>query len=276
LDWFFIIYLGLDIQWAAIATIIAQGSVFIASVFYLNKTHKIIHFSFARLRFDKEIFKKSMAIGLPSGIQATLVGLSMVGLMWIINPFGKAVTAAFGAASRIDALASLPAMNFAAALATFVGQNMGANRPERVKKGLIATWLMTTVVSVTVTVIVILFNKQLIGLFAETEEMIAIGSDYLIIVSSFYAVFTTMFIIGGVMRGAGDTLIPMFITLFAVWVVRLPVAWLLSRTSLGVHGIWWAIPIGWATGMTLVCLYYSTGRWKKKVIVRPAIVEEPA
>jgi Na+-driven multidrug efflux pump len=97
--------------------------------------------------------------------------------------------------------------------------------------------------------------------------VIDIGAKYLIIVSSFYVFFSTMFVLNGVMRGAGDTLIPMFITLIALWAVRIPLSYWLSR-HLDEVGIWWAIPIGWFLGMILSWFYYLTGRWKTKSVVK--------
>jgi Na+-driven multidrug efflux pump len=91
-------------------------------------------------------------------------------------------------------------------------------------------------------------------------------------VTSFYLVFATMFTFSGVMRGAGDTLIPMFITLFALWLIRIPMAYFLS-SHIGEKGIWWAVPIGWTAGMIMSFLYYRTGRWKRKAVV-PMILEE--
>ena len=105
-------------------------------------------------------------------------------------------------------------------------------------------------------------------------EVIRIGGEYLIIVTAFYLVFSTMFAFNGVMRGAGDTLIPMFISLFALWLIRIPAAFYLSK-EFGETGIWWSVPIGWTTGTVLTWLYYKTDRWKKKLIVEPVPVEEP-
>jgi len=103
-------------------------------------------------------------------------------------------------------------------------------------------------------------------LFTEDVEVISIGAEYLVIVSSFYIFFSAMFVIGGVMRGAGDTLIPMFITLFALWAIRIPAAWILSQ-YFGVDGIWWSIPVAWFIGMILSYMYYLKGNWKTKVVV---------
>jgi Na+-driven multidrug efflux pump len=106
-------------------------------------------------------------------------------------------------------------------------------------------------------------------MFTNDIQVIEIGKKYLVIVGAFYVLFSSMFIVGSVMRGAGDTLIPMFITLFALWVIRIPLAYLLAQqTWLGIYGIWWSIPIGWATGLMLSYLYYLSGRWKTKAIIK--------
>ncbi len=268
LDLLFVIVFKWGIAGVAVATVISQGGAFFTALIYLDRTHPVMKFSLFGLKFDKEIFWKSVRIGLPSGLQQTFVSLGLLAITWIVNLFGVNVIAAYSIAMRIDSLASLPAMNFSAALSTFVGQNIGANKIERVKAGLMATLKMTTLISIFFSVVAILFSKYLMGLFTSDQEVIAIGVKYLIIVSSFYIFFSTLFIINGVMRGAGDTLIPMFITLFALWFARIPVAWLLSH-RIGETGIWWSMPIGWFIGMAMGILYYWSGRWKKKSIIRP-------
>lgn len=270
-DLLFVIVFKWGIAGVAIATVISQGGAFFTAIIYLNKTHTLMKFSIFRLKFDKEIFRNSMRIGLPSGLQQTFVSLGLLAITWIVNLFGVNVIAAYSIAMRIDSLASLPAMNFSAALSTFVGQNIGANKTERVRAGLIATLKMTILISVFFSVIAILFSRFLMGLFTNDQEVIAIGVKYLIIVSSFYLLFSTLFVINGVMRGAGDTLIPMFITLFALWFARIPIAWFLSQ-RIGETGIWWSMPIGWFIGMAMGILYYRSGRWKKKAVIR---FEEP-
>ena len=137
LDLLFIVKLGWGIEGAALATIIAQGTAFIVAVFYLNKTHELIRFNIREFAFDWEIFKQSLRIGLPTGLQQTFVALGMMALMGIVNGFGTDVVAAYTAAGRLDSLAIIPSMVFSTALSTFVGQNIGAGKIDRVKKGLI-------------------------------------------------------------------------------------------------------------------------------------------
>lgn len=267
LDFVFIKYLHMGIAGAAYATIIAQGGAFITAIIYLNKKHEIIQFHL-KLIFDKDIFKKSIKIGLPSGIQTTLVSVGMVALFRIVNEFGTEVTAAYSVAGRIDAFAAMPAMMFAQALSTFVGQNLGANKPERVKKGFEATLLISAIIAITVMIVVLFWGEEIMLIFTSNPEVVSYGVDYLVIVSMFYLVFTTMFVCNGVMRGAGDTLVPMLITLLALWIVRIPASWFMSQGSLGVKGIWWGIPLAWGVGAIFSYTYYKTGRWKTKVVVK--------
>lgn len=265
LDLLFIVVFKWGIAGAAYATIISQGSAFISAIIYLNRTHAVFNLSWRKLEFDLSIFKRSLNIGLPSGFQQTFVSLGMLALFRIVNDFGTDTIAAYSVALRIDSLASLASMNFGAALSTYVGQNLGAKKPERVYAGLIATLKMSSFVSLMVTVVVILFRHQLMGMFTSDPVVIGIGAEYLLIVCSFYVVFSAMFVIGGLLRGAGATLIPMFITLFALWAIRIPSSWWLSR-QLGAAGIWWAIPLGWVIGAGFSWIYYLKGDWRKKVV----------
>ena len=283
LDLLFIVKLGWGIEGAAFATLIAQGTAFIVAVFYLNKNHELIKFNLREFAFDWKIFKQSLRIGLPTGLQHTFVALGMMALMGIVNGFGTDVVAGYTAAGRLDSLAVIPSMVFSMALSTFVGQNIGAGKIDRVKKGLTRTMLMSSAVAIVVTILIIIFKYPLMGLFTTDQGVIDVGADYLTIVTSFYLLFTGMFTYSGVMRGAGDTIIPMFITLFSLWIVRIPAALFLSQETIeifglsikgagmGESGIWWSIPSGWGIGLILTYIYYKTGRWKNKTVVKAKV-----
>lgn len=269
LDLLFIVQFEMGVMGAALATVIAQTVALIAAIIYLNRTHKIIQISLLKMKYDTEILLQSIKIGLPTGIQQTLVALGFIALFAIVNRFGTDVIAAYSAASRLDSLASLPAMNFAAALAAFTGQNMGANRPDRVKKGLYSTFFMTSVIALVVTAIIVLFGDSLMTMFTSDENVIRIGREYLVIVSSFYIVFSAMFVMFGMLRGAGAAMVAMYITLLSLWVVRLPVAYFLSN-KIGETGIWYAMPIAWCIGLTAGYIYYRVGNWQKYVVTKKA------
>ena len=106
-------------------------------------------------------------------------------------------------------------------------------------------------------------------MFTTDPEVVELGRIYLVIIGAFYILFSTMFILHGFLRGAGDTFIPMFITLLSLWLFRVPIAYLLSiHTSIGLIGVFWSIPIGWFAGVILAYLYYLSGHWKTKAVIR--------
>lgn len=266
-DLLFVVVFGWGIAGAALATVLSQAGAFVTLIVYLNRKHLLINLSWRRLYWDREVFHESIRIGVPTGFQQTFVSLGMLALLRIVNDFGTDTVAAYSVAGRIDGLASLPAMNFGQALSTYTGQNIGAGKIRRVGAGLRATLGMSSIVAVVTSVIIMIFREPLMMLFTNDPEVIQIGARYLLIVGGFYVLFSSMFVIGGVMRGAGDTIVPMFITLLSLWLFRIPLAAILSR-NIGVDGIWWAIPIAWFMGMTLSFLYYRTGKWKTKTVVK--------
>ena len=267
LDLLFIPVLKFGVGSAALATVISQFVAFIATIIYLNNSHKILKIRYRIMVFDKKLFLQSLKIGLPTGLQQTFVALGMVALMGMVNGFGTDVIAAYSVVGRIDALAMMPAMNFSMALSAFVGQNIGAQRNDRVKAGMMATLKMSTIIAVIVSIMVIIFGNYFMRLFTNDAEVIRIGHEYLVIVGIFYFSFNAMFTFNGVMRGAGDTLVPMFITLFSLWLIRIPAAYFLSKHYAEI-GIWWSIPVAWVLGMCGTYIYYKTGNWKKKVVVK--------
>jgi len=269
LDLLFVLVFEMGIKGVAYATVISQGVSFLMSSIYLNRGDSLIHLSFRNLKVDFDIFWKSLKIGLPTGLQQSFVALGMIAVLRIVNDFGTDTIAAFTAASRLDSFASMPAMAFATALSTFVGQNIGANKIDRVRKGFIMTLGTTAAMSVFVSIVMYFFGRELIMMFTNDPNVIEIGYSYLLIVSSFYILFSSMFAVHGLLRGAGDTLIPMFITLIALWFLRIPLSYYLSRPAmeLGSDGIWWGIPIAWSFGFIVSFIYYKTGRWKKKKVI---------
>ncbi|HOU01302.1 MAG: MATE family efflux transporter [Bacteroidales bacterium] len=267
LDLLFVAVFRWGIAGAAYATLVANGIAFGLAIYWLNKTHKLIRISVRGLRFDKEIFAQSIRIGLPTGIQQTLISIGNLALVSIVNKFGTNVLAGFSVANRIDMLATIPAMSFSQALSTFVGQNIGAKKTERIRTGLISTLKMAGSVTIVTTVFIVLWGNLLMRMFTKDLEVIRIGDQYLTIVSTFYFMFTLMFIFSGIMRGAGDTFFPMIFSLISLWIIRIPLAYILSG-RIGASGIWWAIPAGWLIGLMLSFFYYRTGRWKTKAVVK--------
>jgi putative MATE family efflux protein len=247
---------------AAWATVISQAISFGLGVAYMQRT-PLLRLNLRVLVFDWALFRTMLRIGLPAGAQQTFVSLGFIALNRIVNPFGTAVIAGFTAAQRLDSFAMLPAMNLSMAVSTFVGQNLGADKPERVRRGYISALLIGIGISAALTVVMIFCNRPLVALFNIDPSVVAIGAEYLVIVSLFYPAFVVMSITGGVMRGAGDTIVQLGIGIIDLWAVRIPVSGLLSA-RLGTAGIWWGIPAGWCVAAAVSVAYYLTGRWKRK------------
>lgn len=267
LDLLFVVGFGMGIASVAWATVISQVISFIAVAVYVNTRHPIIRISLTKLGYSKRILLQSLRIGLPSGFQHTFVALGIMALVRIVSGFGTDAMAAFTIASRIDTFTVLPAMNLSAALSMFVGQNMGAGKIERVYSGHWAAWKLNALITVFISVACMIFRTDIISWFNADPEVVKIGSQYLLIVSGFYIIFGSMFIVQGVLRGAGDTLIPMFITLLALWGIRIPLSYYFSE-FMGTNGIWWGIPIAWVIGYICSYILYKSGRWKTKGIIK--------
>lgn len=265
----FVVKFRWGIAGAAWATVISQVVAFIIASVYLRYSQHMLSINLRTMRFDRQIFRQIVKIGLPTGIQQTMVALGSMAMMGIVNSFGTTVIAAFTVASRVDALIATPIMDFAAALSGFVGQNIGANKIDRVKRGLRSTLKISISFCVINIAIILIFGHSLMGIFTKNPDVIAIGYQYLLVVSLFYIIFAVMFSINGLLRGVGAAVVPMYITLLSLWIFRIPLAYLLSKTfGMGALGIWWSIPIGWTMGAIAAVVYYRHGSWKNKSVVR--------
>ena len=266
LDIVFIINFKMGVEGVALATIIAQGVSFIISVIYLNKKHNILKFKIKGILYNHEIFKIGLKLGIPSGLQQMLFGFGNIMLQSLVNSYGTSAMAAFGASSKIETFISLPIMNLGAAVSTFVAQNMGAGQTERVKKGVKASLKMSLGISIFVCGLFILFRSQLVSLFNSDEEVISIGSAYLLTIGPFFVFICTSFMLSSAIKGAGDSVFALISSMVSLWLARIPACYFFSNLF-GVNGIWMGIPVGWILGFIITAIYYKGGRWKTKSIV---------
>ena len=187
-----------------------------------------------------------------------------------VNFFGAAAANAFGAVLRVDMFAFLPAMSMSMAVATLTGQNLGAGRPERVKRVFKSGVAMTSSITILISIIVVTLSRLILTMFGlgDDAKVMQIGISYLRIAGSCYIFFAIMFISNGVINGAGHTIITMIFTLLSLWLVRVPLAWFLPKTSLGITGIWISIAASFFVTMIVSLTYYFSGRWKKSTIIK--------
>lgn len=256
----------LGLNGAAIASVIAQIVAVVLGMIYLNRKNPIVAFKPRELEFDRSIIMLIAKIGFPSMIQQTLVSVGAAFITSFVNGFGATAIAAFGAASRVDSLAMMPSMSMAVAASSLSGQNLGAGKPERINQ--VFKWgiLMNLAMVSVVVGFAFFFPRLILSVFIHDPAIIEIGVHYLRIVAPGYLFFAVMFVSNGIINGSGRTMVTMFITLFALWLFRVPLAAMLSHTALGLRGIWLAMTIGFCVSMFMSLGYYFSGKWKKSVV----------
>jgi putative MATE family efflux protein len=260
----------LGLNGAAYATLISQVAALGLGFTYLNWKNHLVAFHPRELIFERHLTFLVFKIGIPSIIQQSLVSIGAMFVTTFVNSFGSAATNAFGAVGRVDMIVIMPAVSMSMAVAALTGQNLGAGKPERVKEIFKSGVAMTSSITVLISLFVVFFSKLILTAFGlgEDAKVMEIGMSYLRIVGSSYLFFAVMFISNGVINGAGHTMITMGFTLLSLWLVRVPVSWLLSKTSLGITGIWIAIALSFAATMIVSLTYYFSGRWKKSAIIK--------
>lgn len=272
LDLLFVIAFGWGVAGVAIATVIAQFVSWIFGIFYINKHYPEIEIKPFKFEFHKNLFKQALKLGIPSGIQQMLFSVGVMVLQSLINSYDTAFIAGFQGANKLDTFGFMPVQSFAAAITTYVGQNIGAGRMDRVKRGMWATILMSCAVNVIIALLLVPLGGVCMRLFSQDPAVIAAGCAYLNRVLPFYAIFSLMFILNSVIRGAGESIVPMVTTLVALWIARLPAAYYLAA-NFGRDNIFYCYAFGWTIGLLMTWGYYMTGRWKNKSFVHNIPIE---
>lgn len=267
LDLIFIIGFGWGIEGAARATVIAQGIGMCIALRYVDRIHPLLSIKKKDLIFNFSLFREELKIGLPTSIQQCAISLGLIALLGIVNSFGADTLTAYGAAGKIDTIITQAMLTLSGALAAFCGQNFGAGKFERAKKGLRITMTANTVICIIAFVVVYFFGDDMMMAFISDRTVIAIGQEYLRIIGAFFIVHGTLNIYNGALRGAGDTMFTMLTSIISLWIIRIPLAYWLSNI-LGRQGIWWGIAISCAIGLVITFIYYQTGRWKSKIVVK--------
>ena len=257
-DLLFILVFKWGIEGAARATVVSQGIGMCIALAYVNNTLPLLSIKKQDMLFDWKLFKESLKIGLPTSVQQCAIALGLIALLGIVNSFGTNTLTAYGAAGKIDTIITL-----SGALAAFCGQNIGAGRLDRVKKGVQFTMYTNIALGLLTFAAVYLFGNEMMRIFTKDIDVVAIGKEYLLIIGGFFIVHGALNVYNGALRGAGDTLFPMITSLVCLWLIRIPLAYYLS-SWLGRNGIWWAIGISITIGLIVTFVYYKIGFWKRR------------
>lgn len=263
LDLLFIVVFKWGIEGAARATVIAQGIGMCVALGYVNNTHPLLSIKKQDLLFDMGLFKEGLRIGLPSSVQQCAISLGLIALLGIVNSFGTDTLTAYGAAGKIDTIIIQAVLTLSGALAAFCGQNIGAGRLDRVRDGVRFAMLVNLLLGLATFTAIYFFGDKMMLAFTKDPEVIRIGKEYLLIMGGFFVVHGGLNVFNGALRGAGDTLFPMAVSITCLWLIRIPLAYWFSSIW-GRSGIWWAIGASLCIGLTITYIYYKLGFWKNK------------
>ncbi|MDR0445754.1 MAG: MATE family efflux transporter [Oscillospiraceae bacterium] len=266
LDLAAVLLLNLGVVGTAWATVVSQLVCVIISYIYLRRRFP---FTRAAEHFDAGICKTVLKIGLPTAVQQSIVSLGAVAMQRLVNGFDNdAVIAAFGAGNRINSFVFVPIIGFQSGLANFTGQNVGAGRLDRVRRGYHATLGMGLLATVVICVLMYVFSGRTVALFGLSGESLNVGSEMIRFHAVWYWFFSLYMLLGGVLQGAGDTLLQSAATLTAL-VVRVALGYLSVRFGmLGYAAAWATTPIGWAAAALITNVRYFTGGWRNKSVVK--------
>ena len=266
LDLFFVVVLKMGIVGVALATNISQ---FLSCVFiigYLLKTKEAYKLKIRDIRFYDHFAKKIINLGLPTGIQNIVISVSNVIIQSGINSFGTVVMAGFASYVKIDGFNILPVMSFGMAATTFTGQNIGAGKIDRVKKGMKVSLIMGMGYAVMTGVILYVLAPQAMGIFTQDPEVVECGVYLVKFFCPFYWILSYIHIMAGTIRGTGKTLPPMIIILLSLCLFR--IIWIATVVPIigELYGLVMVYPLSFGVGAILTILYTKFGKWMPSVI----------
>ncbi|MEG0540900.1 MAG: MATE family efflux transporter [Angelakisella sp.] len=248
LDILFVIRFHMGVEGAAIATVISQALSAVCITVYFFMKAKFLCPSRSHLHYNKRLLRTVINNSTLTAIQQSIMNLGILMVQGLVNSFGFAASAAFAVVVKIDAFAYMPAQDFGNAFSTYVAQNYGAKKTARIRTGALVATKISMIFCLTASAVVCIFAKPFMLLFVDAKEVeiINIGIQYLNIVGACYVGIGILFLLYGLYRGLGKASISIVLTVISLG-SRVVLAYVLSAVpSIGMPGIWWAVPIGWA------------------------------
>lgn len=274
LDIWFVAGMGLGVPGVAIATVVAQGISAVLCVIKLSKMRSTFDLNLKMLKIEKDYSLKLIKLGLPSGLTQAIFSLAMIVVQSLTNSFGEMVIACNVIVMRVDGFAMMPNFTFGTAMTTYAGQNIGARKMDRVEKGTRDGTMIAVGVSTTITILILIFGRYLMGVFTDTKELVDLSMHMMKILALGYIAMAVTQSLSGVMRGAGDTMTPMWISLITTVVVRVPIAYgiaYFTRSAAYPTGrpesTFISLLVSWTLGAIITIIFFKKGKWKNKGFV---------
>jgi putative MATE family efflux protein len=260
------IFPEMGVRGAAWTGVITQGVGATVGIWYLITGRTRMKLTFKNIGFDPGVIWKLVKIGIPASVTGMERSFANLILVAFISPFGTVAVAAHSLMQRIDGFTNMPATGFGVGAGVLVGQNLGAGKPDRAEKsGWIAAGFFTAIMTVC-SIVTWFLAPEIVRIFNSEPELVEIGSLFLKIQIVGYMVFGCVIVLSTALNGAGDTLIPMLVTLLTMWFVQVPLAYFLSHTFIGAAGVRWGIEGALVFRGGIYAVYFKKGRWKRKNI----------
>ncbi|HSW57040.1 MAG TPA: MATE family efflux transporter [Dehalococcoidales bacterium] len=261
------IFPRLEVSGAALSSVITQGSGCVLAIWLLLKGRSNLPLSFKNFRFEPDLAWRALKIGFPASITFMERALAELVMVRFIAPFGTVAVAAQSLTQRIDQFIQNLAGGFGTASGVLGGQSLGAGQPQRAEK---TGWLavgLASLICLVCSAIVWFWIEPILRLFTGNDDLLQISASFLRIQIASYVVWGLVVVISLFLNGIGDTIFPMFVNLFTIWVIQIGLAYVLPLyTPLGVYGIRWAVVAGILVRAVVYPLYYQSGRWKTKKV----------
>ncbi len=273
LDIVFVANFQMGVAGVALATAIAQAISAALCLVKLMRMSDIFDFKKEYLKLHKKYALMTIRLGLPSGLTQAIFSMAMIVVQSLTNSFGELFIAANVIVMRVDGFAMMPNFSFGTAMTTFAGQNVGAKEYKRVEQGAKQGTFIAMGVSASITILILIFGKHLMGIFTETEALVDMSMRMMRILAVGYVTMAVTQSLSGVMRGAGDTMTPMWISLATTVAIRVPVAYgiaYLTRSEQYPNGrcesVFVSLLVSWMLGAFITFICYRWGKWKEKAI----------
>lgn len=281
LDLVFVAGFKMGVPGVALATVIAQAISAVFCFVKLMRMGDIFDLNWSTIRFDKAISGRIIQIGVPSGVTQAIMAGSMMVVQSLTNSMGEMVIAANVIIMRVDGFAMMPNFSFGQAMSVYTGQNVGAGKWDRVHDGVKQGSVISLVFAAAITAVLLFLNKYLFAIFTSTTELIDLAGRMMRIMAVGYIAVSVTQVLGGVLRGAGDTVTPMWISVISTVLLRVPVAYVLAyftRSEQFPHGHPYALSISllvaWVMGMVMSVIAFRFGRIRKTVLAARQSTEE--
>ena len=271
LDIWFVAGFGMGVPGVSLATVLAQGISAVLCYFKLMGMRDVFDLNLEQLKLRKDTALKIIKIGLPSGITQAIFSVAMLVVQTLTNSLGEMVIAANVIIMRVDGFAMMPNMTFGQTMSVYTGQNVGAGKLDRVHKGTKQGLLMAAGLSAAITVILLFLNKFLFGFFTDTVELIHLAGRMMRIMAVGYVAVSVTQVLGGVMRGCGDTTTPMWISMITTIALRIPVAYGMAYLTASPEwpnghpfSLSTSLLVSWTMGAIITLIAYRRGKWRQK------------